>query len=1013
MALPEGFLPLIGIPASLHPRLGQLEQRLRESLSEADARAERNAEGSPSEAWAALAQARRGELARVLTVSNLVAESLIRFPGWLAYLDAEGELDRAPEREQYDRLLADALERADDESQLHAVLRRFRRARMLGIVWRDLIRPEGSDMWQTAASVARLAESCLEGALGWLETHFAPRWGWPAPTADGDPQRLVVLGMGKLGAGELNLSSDIDLIFAYPEKGTTGGGKREYDHQEYFTRLGQKLIGALDAATADGFAFRVDMRLRPLGDGGPLVGSFNMLASYYQDQGREWERYAMLKARPVAGDIAAGRALLAELRPFVYRKYLDFGAIESLREMKSLINREVRRKGMAGNIKLGPGGIREAEFVVQAFQLIRGGRDTELQVASLKAALERLAPLELLPQTVVDELTPDYAFLRDLEHVLQALDDRQTQTLPEDAGERERVALGMSRAEAWFDDWPTLVARLDEVRERIRGHFDAVIADPEEDSETSVTDAQADESTLPLDEWRALWRGELAESEAQTLLDRAGFDAPASLRRIAGLRQSRAVQGMQRIGFERLDALMPLLLDAAADSEAPSTALERALPLIEAVLRRTAYLALLRENPDALGQLMRLCGASPWIAEQLARHPVLLDELLNPTTLYSPADKARLADELRQALARIPEDDEEAQLEALRVFKHAQVLHVAASDIAGARTLMKVSDYLTFIAEVVLDQVLVMAWRNLIRKHGRPQRRDGSRVDRLMPEFLIVGYGKLGGIELGYGSDLDLVFIHDGALKGSTEGKRAIDNPVFFTRLGQRIIHLLTAVTPSGALYEVDMRLRPSGNSGLLVSSLDAFADYQRNQAWTWEHQALVRARVVAGDDSAAAAAADGASLKARFAAIRGEVLSRVREPQALRDEVVAMRHKMRDHLGSRASEREAGRFDIKQDTGGMIDIEFLCQYAVLAMSHDEPALLEWSDNMRLLETLEANGRLSADDAKALREAYLAYRDASHRQALTKQGGRAVAADFEGRRRAVKDLWRRWLEPTD
>ncbi|GAA5175006.1 bifunctional [glutamate--ammonia ligase]-adenylyl-L-tyrosine phosphorylase/[glutamate--ammonia-ligase] adenylyltransferase [Modicisalibacter zincidurans] len=1003
MALSEGFLPLTDIPAALHPRLGQLEQRLRESLDEADGRAGRNAEEPPGEVWAALSQARRGELARVLAVSNLVAESLIRFPGWLGYLDAEGELDRAPEREQYDRLLADALERAADESQLHAALRRFRRARMLGIVWRDLIRPQGVDMWQTAASVSRLAESCLEGALGWLEAHFAPRWGRPATTADGEAQRLVVLGMGKLGAGELNLSSDVDLIFAYPEKGTTQGGKREYDHQEYFTRLGQKLIGALDAVTADGFAFRVDMRLRPLGDGGPLVGSFAMLASYYQDQGREWERYAMLKARPVAGDIEAGRALLAELRPFVYRKYLDFGAIESLREMKSLINREVRRKGMAGNIKLGPGGIREAEFVIQAFQLIRGGRDTELQVASLKAALERLAPLELLPQAVVDELTPDYAFLRDLEHVLQALDDRQTQTLPDAADERERVALGMSRGEVWFDDWPALIARLDEVRERIRGHFDAVIADPEDDSETSAADAQADEATVPLDEWRALWRGELAESEAQALLDRASFEAPVSLRRINGLRESRAVQGMQRIGFERLDALMPLLLDAAADSAAPSTALERALPLVEAVLRRTAYLALLRENPEALGHLMRLCAASPWIAEQLARHPVLLDELLTPATLYSPADKTRLADELRQALARIPEDDEEAQLEALRVFKHAQVLHVAASDIAGARTLMKVSDYLTFIAEVVLDQVLAMAWRNLTNKHGRPQRRDGSRVDRHRPEFLIVGYGKLGGIELGYGSDLDLVFVHDGALKGSTDGKRAIDNPVFFTRLGQRIIHLLTAVTPAGALYEVDMRLRPSGNSGLLVSSLEAFADYQRNQAWTWEHQALVRARVVAGD----------AMLEERFAAIRGEVLGRARESQALRDEVVAMRHKMRDHLGSRASEREAGRFDIKQDAGGMIDIEFLCQYAVLAMSHDEPALLAFSDNMRLLETLEATGRLPANDARALREAYLAYRNTSHRQALTKQGGRVAAEDFVDHRRAVSDLWQRWLAPGD
>lgn len=1003
MALPDSFLPMTDVPSPLQARLRQAEQRLREALGEADRQAERQGTEPPGEGWVALTDARRAALARVLAVSDFVTDVLVRRPHWLPLLDAENELDAAPDRATLDALLSDALEGVESEEQMHATLRRFRNARMLGIVWRDLVRPTGHDMWQTAASVSQLAECCLEGALGWLEAHFAPRWGSPAPCADGTPQRLVVLGMGKLGAGELNLSSDIDLIFAFPEKGTTQGGRREYDHQEYFTRLGQKLIAALDALTADGFVFRVDMRLRPLGDGGPLVGSFAMLASYYQDQGREWERYAMLKARPVAGDREAGHALLESLRPFVYRKYLDFGAIESLREMKSLINREVRRKGMAENIKLGPGGIREVEFVVQAFQLIRGGRDTELQVTSLKQALAQLPELELLPRPVVDELVPDYVFLRDLEHVLQALDDRQTQSLPDGDQERERVALGMSQGARCFEDWPALMADLDEVRERIRGHFNAVIADPEEDAEAPAeTDEAGREETVPLDEWRALWRGELADDEADSLLGSGGFDdVDTARRRIESLRHSRAVQSMQRIGFERLDALMPMLIDAAAGSEHPAMALTRVLPLIEAVLRRTAYLALLRENPDALAHLMRLCGASPWIAEQLARHPVLLDELLTPATLYSPADKTRLADELRQALARIPEDDEEAQLEALRVFKHAQVLHVAASDIAGARTLMKVSDYLTFIAEVVLERVLAMAWRHLIRKHGRPQRRDGSRVDRHAPEFLIVGYGKLGGIELGYGSDLDLVFIHDGALQGSTDGKRAIDNAVFFTRLGQRIIHLLTAITPSGTLYEVDMRLRPSGNSGLLVTGLDAFAEYQRHEAWTWEHQALVRARVVAGSEA----------LAERFAAIRGEVLGRRRDPETLRDEVVRMRHKMREHLGSSAGDREAGHFDLKQDAGGMIDIEFLCQYAVLAMSHDEPALLAWSDNMRLLETLEETGRLEPEDARRLREAYLAYRDTNHRRALAKEEGPVAEVEFHAHREAVKALWRQWLEP--
>ncbi|HET8790374.1 MAG TPA: bifunctional [glutamate--ammonia ligase]-adenylyl-L-tyrosine phosphorylase/[glutamate--ammonia-ligase] adenylyltransferase [Modicisalibacter sp.] len=1010
MVLPDSFLPLTAIPEPLQAPLRQVEERLRDALEQADELAERQQIDLPSECWTALPDSRREQLARVLAISDFASDTLVRYPAWLCSLDADGELDAPLGADTLTQMLADALDGIEDEAQMHAAIRRFRRARMLGIVWRDLTRPPGCDMWESAASVSRLAETCLEGALGWLEAHFAPRWGMPELREDGSEQRLVVLGMGKLGAGELNLSSDIDLIFAFPEKGCTQGGKREYDHQEYFTRLGQKLIGALDAITVDGFAFRVDMRLRPLGDGGPLVGSFNMLASYYQDQGREWERYAMLKARPVAGDIDAGNELLASLRPFVYRKYLDFGAIESLREMKSLINREVRRKGMADNIKLGHGGIREVEFVVQALQLIRGGRDTELQVSSLKKALGQLPTLELLPQSVVDELELDYVFLRDLEHVLQALEDRQTQTLPEDELDRARVTLAMSRQDWHFADWTALMDTLDEVRTRIRGHFDAVIADPEEEADTPIVaddgegGGPVDENTVPLDEWRALWRGELAGDEPRELLDDAGFSDPeAAARRLLALRQSRQVQGMQRIGFERLDALMPLLLAAVAESRAPDSVLERVLPLIEAVLRRTAYLALLRENPVALGHLMTLCAASPWIAEQIARYPVLLDELLTPATLYSPADKTRLADELRQALGRIPEDDEEAQLEALRIFKHAQVLHVAASDIVGARTLMKVSDYLTFIAEVVLEQVQAMAWKHLVRKHGRPQRREEAGGSKKEDDFLIVGYGKLGGIELGYASDLDLVFIHDASLRGSTDGKRVIDNAVFFTRLGQRIIHLLTAITPAGALYDVDMRLRPSGNSGLLVASLDAFADYQRNQAWTWEHQALVRARVVAGSQA----------LGKRFDAVRHEILSRERDRTALRAEVVKMRHKMREHLGSSAMARQKGQFDLKHDAGGMIDIEFLCQYAVLAMGFETPDLLAWSDNIRILETLESSGCLPADDARRLRDAYLAYRDASHRNALTKTGRRVDEADYHEHRQAVIDLWQRWLEPAD
>lgn len=985
MQLDNNCLALDQLPAPLQPIAAQALTRLNEALTQADNIASMSGQTMPSDDWAGLSPSRLDALLRVISISTFALDTLVRTPDMLFELDTAGELDATPERHIQAGWLQECLNSAADEEAMHKAIRRFRRARMLGIVWRDLNRPPGYRMWDTAAAVTTLAEICLEAALGWLETFLAPRWGYPAPRADGSQQRLVILGMGKLGAGELNLSSDIDLIFAFPENGETQGGRKSLTHQEYFTKLGQKLIAALDAVTADGFVFRVDMRLRPLGDGGPLVGSFAALSAYYQDQGREWERYAMLKARPVAGERDAGDELLASLRPFVYRKYLDFGAIESLRELKAMINREVKRKGIESNIKLGPGGIREVEFVVQAFQLIRGGRDTELQVTSLHKALERLPALGLLPQAVVDELLPDYVFLRDLEHSLQGLEDRQTQCLPDTDLDRERVALALN-----MPDWPTVMAYLEEVRARVRRHFDAVIADPEDDVEGD-NDSQAQ----VLDQWRLLWHGELDDDVAVAKLEQAGFNQPAdALKRLTKLYHSRQVQNMQRIGFERLDALMPLLLDALAQSDHPDTALPRVQPLLEAVLRRTAYLALLRENPHALEHLMHLCSASPWIAEHLARYPILLDELLTPESLYTPADKTRLADELRQTLNRIPEDDEEALLEALRVFKHAQTLHVAASDIAGTRHLMKVSDYLTYIAEVILDAVLAMAWKHLVRKHGTP-----PDMAQETPDFLIVGYGKLGGIELGYSSDLDLVFLHDSDGKGATDGPRPVDTPVFFTRLGQRVIHLLTAVTPAGSLYEVDMRLRPSGNAGLLATSLDAFADYQRDHAWTWEHQALVRARVVAGNTQ----------LATKFTALRGDILAQPRDRDALRGDVVQMRHKMRDHLASKS----ANTFNLKQDAGGMVDIEFICQYAVLAFAHETPGLLTHSDNIRILETLEESGYLPGQEAARLRDTYLAYRSTTHRAALTGEKAVLDATAFTQEREIVSQLWAHFMGEDD
>jgi len=690
----------------------------------------------------------------------------------------------------------------------------------------------------------------------------------------------------------------------------------------------------------------------------------------------------------VAGDQTAGAQLQAMLRPFVYRRYLDFSAIEALRTMKQLIQQEVRRKGMADNIKLGAGGIREVEFIAQAFQLIHGGRDLSLQQRPLLKVLATLEGQGYLPPAVVAELRDGYALLRYTEHAIQAIADRQTQMLPDDALDRARVAYMLG-----FADWDGFHAQLMQWRERIDWHFRQVIADPDED--------ETEGELVVGGEWSPLWEQAQDEEAACRQLQEAGLRNPAeALRRLTALRASPSLRSMQRIGRERLDAFIPRLLAQAVEHDDPDLVLERVLPLVEAVARRSAYLVLLTENPGALRRLLTLCAASPWIAEQITRFPLLLDELLNEDRLFSPPLAPELGSELRERLMRIPEDDLEQQMEALRHFKLAHSLRVAASEITGNLPLMKVSDYLTWLAEAILDQVLALAWRHTVARHGQPKRSDGSLCD---PAFVIVGYGKVGGIELGHGSDLDLVFIHDGDPHAETDGDKPIDGAQFFTRLGQRIIHLLTTQTNSGQLYDVDMRLRPSGAAGLLVSSLGAFERYQRNEAWTWEHQALVRARVLVGCKQVAEA----------FEAVRAGVLGQARDIATLRTAVSDMRAKMRASLGSKATAAgtaanayEPGLpFDLKQDAGGIVDIEFMVQYAALAWSHDHPALLRWTDNIRLLEELEQAGLMPAGDAALLREAYKTFRSASHRQALQKQAGVVDASQFAEARREVRRIW--------
>ncbi len=909
----------------------------------------------------------------VLVFSDFVCDAALAHPDWLSALEQASP--RSDEWRDYAEQLKLALSSVDSEAALMRELRFFRRRTMMRIAW-----GQASGCVSTQDSLTQLsmlAETLIVAARDWLYDACCREWGTPC-NAVGEPQPLFILGMGKLGGGELNFSSDIDLIFAWPENGVTQGGRRELDNAQFFTRLGQRLIKALDQPTQDGFVYRVDMRLRPFGESGPLVLSFAALEDYYQEHGRDWERYAMVKAR-IMGDRQDrwSAELQGMLRPFVFRRYIDFSVIQSLRTMKGMIAREVRRRALTDNIKLGPGGIREAEFIVQVFQLIRGGREPALQSRSLLATLPVLETLHLLPEEDVARLNAAYLWLRRLENLLQSINDEQTQTLPSEPLNQARLAWAMGG-----EDWAQLTVQLHHHTGAVRTIFNALIGD----------DDSPDESEKLEEGWGELWHDVLADDDQPQVLMHLSDDARRQvITLVSDLRKDIDRRTIGPRGRQVLDQLMPHLLKAVCAREDAPVPLSRMTPLLIGILTRTTYLELLSEFPGALEHLIRLCAASPMVAEQLAQYPLLLDELLDPATLYQPTAPDAYRDELRQYLLRVPEDDEEQQLEALRQFKQAQLLRVAAADIAGTLPVMKVSDHLTWLAEAMIDAVVQQAWTQMLARYGQP----GHLQGREGRGFAVVGYGKLGGWELGYSSDLDLVFLHDCPADVMTDGEREIDGRQFYLRLAQRVMHLFSTRTSSGILYEVDARLRPSGAAGMLVTTDSAFEDYQQNEAWTWEHQALVRARVVYGD----------AALKARFDAIRQQILCLPREGETLQTEVREMREKMRAHL----SNKHRDRFDIKADEGGITDIEFITQYLVLRFAARVPELTRWSDNVRILALLSRHDIMPEEEAQALTSAYVTLRDALHHLALQARPGHVDDGAFQVERDRVKQSWQTWL----
>lgn len=912
---------------------------------------------------------------RIFVFSEFVSNSCMREPELLFNLVESGDLYSNYQGVTYRRKLEKALVGIKDEAQLGQVLRRLRCREMVRIAWRDLA--GWIELSQTLSDLSAFADACIDQAVAVLYRWQCAEEGTPLGI-DGLPQQLVVIGMGKLGGRELNFSSDVDLIFAFPEIGETGGGPRATSNEDFFVRLCRRLIKVLGKTTIDGFVFRIDTRLRPHGESGPLVMSFDAMERYYQREGREWERYAWIKARVVAGDKTAGRHLLQRLNPFVYRRYLDFGAFESLRDMKEKITLEVSRKGLKDNIKLGPGGIREVEFFGQVFQLIRGGVAHSLQTPSIQVALKTLARENYIPWEVCHELGGAYKMLRTVENRLQEFSDQQTHLLPSNPMEMMRLALSMD-----FADPEAFIHQLDGHRQRVHSHFSMLLE----------LDDSGQKNKKREKVFEAIWLDLLEMDEARGHLSAAGFEKPEQILTLLDHLRQETTKRLQAIeGRRRLDKLMPLLLIAAGRSEYPLVTFRRIIELIKAIAGRASYLSLLLENPTSLRHLVKLIESSAFIASFLSQHPVLLDELLDARKLYLPATRIELEKELRRRMDRLP-DDFEYQIEELRIFKQANVFRVVTADVTEVLPLMRVSDHLSDIAETVLKEVFRLAWDYLVDRYGKPIcNLNGRSCD---PGFAVIGYGKLGGLELGYSSDLDLVFLHAAAEGRTQKGESAIDNHQFFARLGQRVIHILTVPTRAGVLYEADMRLRPSGEAGILVSHIESFGDYQKNDAWTWEHQALIRARAVGGHPL----------LKQRFESIRKSVLAQPRKKSQLQREVVGMRERLRrKHLRG-----DSGVFDLKQDTGGIVDIEFLVQYLVLLKSCDNRELLTWTDNVRLIQTLLETGVFDEWTAHLLKHAYLIYRATAHKLSLQEKPALIPRDKFQYLREKVADIWKRFL----
>lgn len=911
------------------------------------------------------------EVFNVWCASPFIRRVCVAQPQCLEDFLIRSELHTNYDEEKYLQLLHSAVVNVESVDQLQQQLRKTRLAAFARIAWRDI--QQYATVQQTLYELSSFADVCIRTTLQWCFDWLQSR-----PHANEFvktlPQNIVIFALGKLGGQELNFSSDVDIVFAYNDE-------KDYTQEEtgkvteFYLKVVQLFIKVLAEQTQDGFVFRVDTRLRPFGNSGSLLPSFLSIDQYFQTHGRDWERYAWMKARVIAGEGGEGEQFLQEVTPFVYRKYLDYGAIQALREMKALVDTKARQSSAKENLKIGFGGIREIEFIAQMFQLIYGGKDVSLRIRSTLQALQQLQSRGLLTPDWVEGLTAAYLFLRKAENGLQLREDQQIHTLPTETTQQTQLAYLMNKL-----DWQEFYTEYKKHTNTVNIIYQSLLAN----------DADVKETALEENKFEKLWL-QIDDSEyCLNILTKFYSDnAEHIYQQLKKFAQSSLIQKLIPVARGRLDKFMPIFLHQLLQLDEPIVVFDRFLNILKKVAQRSTYVSLLIENKNKLSTIFSLIQVSPWISQYLATHPLLLDEILSLDANYKPPNIVEMQQQL-SAMVINADLDLEKYMENLREFKHSQVIQIAAADVVEDYPIMKVSDHLSWLAETCISSAVQFANQELLEKYGAPRCDvDGQTYT---PEVLIVEYGKLGGLELGYGSDLDLVFLHNSiGEECETNGSKKIHNDIFFTRLVQRTIHILSTVTAGGKVFDTDLRLRPHGESGPVICSLPAYEKYLINDAWLWEHQALVRARAVTSSHT----------LKDSFARIRQKVLCQSRETHEVRASIIEMRDKMLSAKPERSNEV----FDLKKDTGGVIDIEFIVQFLVLSNSDQYPEICEYTDNVRILDACAQVGLLKLESAEELKEIYLKYRKYLHQLSLKLLPETADANVFAKQRTTVQQYW--------